>query len=103
MRLTKSIRQDVRLAKSKWCDLNKSLLDSLVGENSLPCLQRFQHITPVRIVPGIHKHQLHIRVLKHLAGISGEGAEPEFLRHRPRVHWPRSGDDLKLCSQLLQV
>src|SRR6478672_1599983 len=31
MRLTKSIRQDVRLAKSKWCDLNKSLLDSLVG------------------------------------------------------------------------
>jgi len=31
MRLAKSIRQDVRLAKSKWCDLNKPLLDSLVG------------------------------------------------------------------------
>src|SRR5437667_1015256 len=31
MRLVKSIRQDVRLAKSKWCDLNKPLLDSLVG------------------------------------------------------------------------
>ena len=31
MRLAKSIRQDVRLAKSKWCNLNKPLLDSLVG------------------------------------------------------------------------
>src|SRR5712692_4835241 len=31
MRLAKSIRQDVRLAKSKWCDLNKPSLDSLVG------------------------------------------------------------------------
>jgi len=31
MRLAKSIRQDLRLAKSKWCDLNKPLLDSLVG------------------------------------------------------------------------
>src|SRR5947209_3381586 len=31
MRLVKSIRQDVRLAKSKWCGLNKPLLDSLVG------------------------------------------------------------------------
>src|SRR2546427_7554118 len=31
MRLVKSIREDVRLAKSKWCDLNKPLLDSLVG------------------------------------------------------------------------
>src|ERR1041385_1185510 len=31
MRLSKSIRQDVRLAKSKWCDLNKPLLDSLIG------------------------------------------------------------------------
>jgi len=31
MRLAKSIRQDVRLAKSKWCHLNKPLLDSLVG------------------------------------------------------------------------
>src|SRR2546426_4366782 len=31
MRLAKSIRQDVRLAKSKWGDLNKPLLDSLVG------------------------------------------------------------------------
>src|SRR2546428_13570672 len=31
VRLAKSIRQDVRLAKSKWCDLNKPLLDSLVG------------------------------------------------------------------------
>src|SRR3989442_7042004 len=31
MRLVKSIRQDVRLAKSKWCDLNEPLLDSLVG------------------------------------------------------------------------
>ena len=31
MRLAKSIRQDVRLAKSKWCGLNKPLLDSLVG------------------------------------------------------------------------
>src|SRR6266852_7430775 len=31
MRLAKSIRQDVRLAKSKWRDLNKPLLDSLVG------------------------------------------------------------------------
>ncbi len=31
MRFAKSIRQDVRLAKSKWCDLNKALLDSLVG------------------------------------------------------------------------
>jgi hypothetical protein len=31
MRLPKSIRQDVRLAKSKWCDLNKRLLDGPVG------------------------------------------------------------------------
>jgi len=31
MRLTKSIRQDVKLAKSKWSDLNKPLLDSLVA------------------------------------------------------------------------
>jgi len=31
MRLAKSIRQDVRLAKSKWDALNKPLLDSLVG------------------------------------------------------------------------
>jgi hypothetical protein len=31
MTLAKSIRQDVRLAKSKWCDLNKLLLDGLVG------------------------------------------------------------------------
>jgi hypothetical protein len=31
MQLSKSIRQDVRLAKSKWCDLNKPLLESLVG------------------------------------------------------------------------
>src|SRR2546422_10843402 len=31
MRLAKSIRQDLRVAKSKWCDLNKPLLDSLVG------------------------------------------------------------------------
>src|SRR5271167_1212359 len=31
MRLTKSIRQDLKLAKSKWSDLNKPLLDSLVA------------------------------------------------------------------------
>ncbi len=31
MRLAKSIRQDVRLAKSKWCDLNKLSLNSLVS------------------------------------------------------------------------
>jgi len=31
MRLAKSIRQDVKFAKSKWSDLNKLLLDSLVA------------------------------------------------------------------------
>jgi hypothetical protein len=31
MRLAKSIRQDVKFAKSKWSDLNKPLLDSLVA------------------------------------------------------------------------
>ena len=31
MRLGKSIQQEVKLAKSKWCDLNKPLLDGLVG------------------------------------------------------------------------
>jgi hypothetical protein len=31
MKLPKSIRQDVRLAKSQWCNLSKALIEGLVG------------------------------------------------------------------------
>jgi hypothetical protein len=71
MRLPKSIRRDVRLAKSKWCDLNKPLLDSLVG------VLRRHHLSLVcgdlLLIDGrwyvTHSGLLRIAVRKHCQGM----------------------------------